>query len=197
MIELRDVKLEDKEMIRGWRNLPEVAKYMYTDHYITPEEHERWFRDVGMDPSRRYWVIVYQGECIGLVYLYDIDFKNRRCSWGFYIANPQVQGKGVGSLVEYTILQYVFGKLNFNKLSCEVLIYNEPVILMHKSFGFKEEGYLRQHVVKSGHSTDVVLLAMLRVEWEAERPRIEQRLKGKRLDLDKIKMNLSDRFVLT
>jgi len=37
MIHLRDIQSEDKEKILKWRNLPEVAKYMYTDHYVTPK----------------------------------------------------------------------------------------------------------------------------------------------------------------
>ena len=44
MITMRDVEHKDKEMIRNQRNLPEVAKYMYTDHFITLEEHEKWFQ---------------------------------------------------------------------------------------------------------------------------------------------------------
>lgn len=183
-VELRDVQSEDKEIIRVWRNLPEVARYMYTDHYITPEEHERWFQDIYKDPSRRYWVIVFQDERVGLVNLYDINHENRRCFWAFYIAGPQARGRGVGRLVEYLILQHVFGGLNFNKLCCEVLSYNEPVIMMHKSFGFKQEGYLRQHVIKSGRPIDVMLLAILRDEWEVERPKIELRLSEKGLDLE-------------
>lgn len=181
MITLRDVQLTDKEMIRGWRNLPEVARYMYTDHYITPEEHERWFQSIFEDASRRYWVIMCDYEDVGLVNLYDIDNRNKRCFWAFYIASPDVRGKGVGSFIEYSILRYVFEVLSFNKLCCEVLTSNQSVIAMHKSFGFKQEGYFHQHVIKSGHPVDVVFLAILREDWEVEKSKIEQRLREKGL----------------
>lgn len=181
MIVLRDVRPEDKEMIRNWRNLPEVAKHMYTDYYITPEKHDKWFQGIFNDPARRYWIITCDQEDVGLVNLYNIDHKNKRCYWAFYIASPNVRGKGVGGFVEYSILRYVFDELNFNKLCCEVLAFNQLVIEMHKSFNFVQEGYFRQHVIKGDQPMDVVSLAMLREEWESKTPEIEERLRKKRL----------------
>lgn len=181
MIALRDVRPEDKDMIRNWRNLPEVRQYMYTDHIITPEEHERWFQGIFGDPTRRYWIIVLDGEDVGLVNLYNIDRRNLRCYWAFYVASPSTRGKGVGSFVEYSVLRYVFDDLLFNKLCCEVLVSNQPVIDMHKNFGFVQEGYYRQHIRKGDTFVDVVALAMLRTEWEAKKPEIETRLRQKGL----------------
>lgn len=181
VIRLRDVQPEDKDLLRGWRNLPEVARYMYTDHFITPEEHEQWFVRAMQDPARRYWIIQCDGEDVGLVNLYDIDFKNRRCSWAFYVASPNVRGKGVGSFVEYTVLEYVFETLKLNKLCCEVLAFNDAVVKMHKRFGFEQEGYFRQHVFKKDGPHDVVCLGMLRSEWEARKEEITARLRAKGL----------------
>jgi UDP-4-amino-4,6-dideoxy-N-acetyl-beta-L-altrosamine N-acetyltransferase len=181
MITLRDIQPEDKDKIRQWRNLPEVSKYMYTDHYITPEEHERWFRWILEDPTCRYWIIVCDGQDVGLVNIYSLDQRNRRCYWAFYVASPDVRGKGVGSFVEYSVLHYVFDELRLNKLCCEVLASNEAVTNMHKGFGFRQEGLFREHVVKSGVPTDIVCLAMLRHEWESLKPDIEGRLRQKGL----------------
>ena len=181
MVHLRDVQPEDKEKIREWRNLPEIARYMYTDHYITPEEHERWFQRIMSDPSYRYWIIVCDGVDVGLVNIYNLDQRNQRCYWAFYVADPNVRGKGVGSFVEYSILHYVFDELGLNKLCCEVLAFNEAVTNMHKSFGFQQEGLYREHIIKGGEPFDVVALAMLRKEWESRKPEMEERLRMKGL----------------
>lgn len=181
MISLRDVRAEDKEMIRRWRNLPDIRKYMYTDHEISPEEHAAWFAGLEGDETRRYWVITLDGEDVGLLYLYDIDRRNKRCYWGFYVASPSTRGRGVGSFVEYFTLRHVFDELGFHKLCCEVLTSNPPVIAMHKSFGFAQEGFYRQHIYKGGEFVDVVALAMLKEEWEANKPEIEARLREKGL----------------
>ncbi|MCK4598757.1 UDP-4-amino-4,6-dideoxy-N-acetyl-beta-L-altrosamine N-acetyltransferase [Candidatus Bipolaricaulota bacterium] len=183
MTTLRDIQPDDKDMIRNWHNLPEVAKWMYADHYICAEEHEQWFQDIFSDPSRQYWIIMYGQEDVGLVNLYDIDYRNKRCYWAFYVANPNVRGKGVGSFVEYSILSHVFDELEFNRLCCEVLASNQLVVEMHKSFGFVQEGHFRQHVIKGGQPIDVVFLAILKEEWESKRIKIKQRLNKKRVAL--------------
>lgn len=176
---LREILPDDRWKIYRWRNSPDVAKYMYTDHQISEEEHNRWFDTILNDRNRKYWVIVHDKEDIGLVNLYDIDQNNKRCFWAFYITSQNVRGKGVGSFVEYHILKYVFEDLEYNKLCCEVLSSNQAVVDMHKSFGFQEEGLFRQHRLKNGQFIDVVSLAMLKSEWDEKKPQIEKKLRSK------------------
>lgn len=179
MTSLRDVRLDDREMIREWRNLPKVADYMYTDHVISPEEHAAWFARVLNDPAYKYWIIVCDGEDVGLANLCAIDRVNRRCYWGFYVVGPTVRGKGVGSYVEYMILNYVFDELKLEKLCGEVLSFNRDVVEMHRRFGFVQEGLFRKHILKQGVFNDVVCIAILKEEWEAMRPEVEQKLRAK------------------
>lgn len=181
MIKLRDVRETDREQLMVWRNLPEVSAYMYTDHQISAEEHNAWFDQAMKDPTRRYWIIVCDGEDVGLANAIDIDEKNSRCYWAFYISSPNVRGKGVGSFVEYSVLKYVFEELKLNKLCCEVLGFNEAVVNMHQRFGFKQEGILREHITKRDGKHDVVCLGMLRDEWDEVKLGIEDRLTEKGL----------------
>lgn len=181
MVSLRELHSEDKQMIRKWRNLPEVAKHMYTDHQITQEEHDNWFQRIMQNPTCHYWIITCDGQDVGLANIYNLDKHNMRCYWAFYVARPDLRGKGVGSFVEYFILNYVFNELMLNKLCCEVLAFNKRVINMHKKFGFSQEGIYREHIVKGGQPTDVVCLAMLRSEWEVLKPGLEARLHKKGL----------------
>lgn len=171
MISLRDVRPEDMETIRVWRNLPKVADFMFTDHVIGPEEHAAWFSRVLKDPTCKYWIIVCDGEDVGVANLYEIDPMNRRCYWAFYVASPKVRGQNVGNHAEYAVLNYVFDELKFEKLCCPVLSFNRGVILMHRRFGFVQEGVFRKHIWKRGAFHDVVYLAIQKEEWEALRPR--------------------------
>lgn len=175
-MQLRNVEQGDKELIRSWRNLPEIAQYMYTDHQITTEEHEQWFNRIMNNPRYQYWVVVYDDAEIGLVNLYDIDSKNQRCFWAFYLASPNIRGLGLGSLIEYLVLRHVFEERNLNKLCCEVLDFNQPVVKLHKKFGFQEEGVYRQHVYKGDKFHEVIALAMLRSEWLANKEAIAKRV---------------------
>ncbi len=181
MIALRDMRPGDRDQVRQWRNLPAVARYMYTDGEIAEAEHAVWFARVLVDPSCTYWIITCDGADVGLACITGIDRAHSRCSWAFYIASSDLRGRGVGSVVEYSVLSHVFDTLGLEKLCCEVLDLNGPVIEMHKRFGFTEEGRLRRHIRKGGTWHDVIVLAMLRDGWLANKPAIEERLGAKGL----------------
>src|ERR1700742_1849349 len=123
---------------------------MYTAHLISPEEHARWFAGLEGDETRRYWIIELDGRPVGLANLADFDRRNQRCAWAYYLADPATRGLGLGSYVEFWVLQYVFEGLKFAKLWCEVLISNEPVWRLHEPFGFTVEARFRGHIAKTG-----------------------------------------------
>ena len=181
MIELRDITEADKEKLLNWRNQPEVRKYMYTDHIITEEEHDKWFNDVVLnDRSCKYWIIVLDGEDVGSVNLYYIDEKNSRCNWSFYIAKD-TRGRGVGLYVEYSVLYYVFEVLKLNRIYGEVFSFNENAIKLFESSGFQIEGRFREHVVKDGIKHDIICVGYLQSDWIKNKSKIEERLHKKGL----------------
>ena len=178
-VDLRPVEAADKDRILAWRNSPDVRPFMYTDHLITPAEHERWFAGIDGDHTRTYWIIELNGQPVGLANLYDIDQRNQRCAWAYYLADPSTRGLGVGSYVEYWVLQYVFEGLNFYKLWCEVLASNEPVWKLHENFGFTLEARFRGHIVRGDAREDVLGLGILASDWRTRRPAMAERLRLK------------------
>jgi UDP-4-amino-4,6-dideoxy-N-acetyl-beta-L-altrosamine N-acetyltransferase len=168
-VTLRPLGLDDLVRVLAWRNMPEVATYMYTDHRISESEHARWFATAMTDETKRYWVIELDGEPVGLANLYDISTLHRRAYWAFYLADDRVRGKGVGSTTERFVMRSVFEDLNLDKLCCEVLASNVGVIKMHQRYGFHVDGIMRQHVIKAGERVDVVTMSLLRDEWTSSR----------------------------
>ncbi|WP_148229296.1 UDP-4-amino-4,6-dideoxy-N-acetyl-beta-L-altrosamine N-acetyltransferase [Oceanithermus profundus] len=176
-VRLRPVQQQDSELLRAWRNQPEVSKYMYSDHYISKQEHDAWFQRAISDPSRRMWIILFSEVPVGLASMYGISEAHRHAEWAFYLADPGVRGKGVGGFVEYYILKHAFEELNLHKLSCEVLSTNQPVINMHIKYGFKIEGVFREHIRKGDNYIDVVRLAILEQEWREIEREIQEKLR--------------------
>ncbi len=177
-IELRPLVPDDRDRLLAWRNSPEVAAYMYTDHAISPAEHAHWFAGIEGDARRAYWVIEMDGAPVGLANLYDIDRRNDRCAWAYYLAEPSVRGKGVGGYVEYLMIEKVFGEFKLTKLWCEVLVSNRGVWRMHQKFGFKEEARFRRHVLKGGVLEDVLGLGLLTEDWAEARPQVRKTLEA-------------------
>lgn len=168
-ISLKTLESSDLEMVRNWRNLPEVSQYMYTDQYISEQDQINWFNRIKDNPTCKYWIIQYEQRSLGLVSITEISQTYDSCFWAFYLGDSSVRGAGIGAKVEYNILEFVFNELNLNKLRCEVLVSNEKVIKMHEKFGFRKEAYYRDHVQKHGVHYDVIGLAMLKRDWEQVR----------------------------
>jgi UDP-4-amino-4,6-dideoxy-N-acetyl-beta-L-altrosamine N-acetyltransferase len=178
-VRLRALESDDRERLLEWRNLPEIALWMYSDHRISADEHARWFEEALVDRRRRYWVIEVDRRPVGLANLYDIAPEHRRCAWAYYLADGSLRGKGVGAFVEFWVIEHVFKEARLNKLWCEVLVANEGVWRLHESFGFRREALFRAHVWKSGEPADVVGLGLLAADWELARPESVKLLRAK------------------
>ena len=178
-VTLRAVCEDDRARLLAWRNDPAVSAYMYTDHVIAQAEHDRWFDGIATNTRAAYWVIEVDGAPVGLANLADIQREHQRCAWAYYLASPTVRGLGVGSYVEFWMIEHVFGDLGLEKLWCEVLLSNEAVWKLHMAYGFQREALFRRHVVKGGVAHDVVGLGLLASEWPALRPALAERLRAK------------------
>jgi UDP-4-amino-4,6-dideoxy-N-acetyl-beta-L-altrosamine N-acetyltransferase len=176
-IALRPLRPDDQDRLLAWRNSPEVAAYMYSDHVISPEEHARWFAGAARDDRRDYRVIEIDQTPAGLANFYDIDRAQGRAAWAYYLAEPAARGRGAGGYVEFLMIERAFGELGLRKLWCEVLASNETVWRLHQKFGFHIEATLRAHVVKGAVAQDVIGLGLLKSDWDAARPAIVERMR--------------------
>jgi UDP-4-amino-4,6-dideoxy-N-acetyl-beta-L-altrosamine N-acetyltransferase len=100
---------------------------------------------------------------LGIVGFNHIDQANRNAAWAFYAA-PDAP-RGTGSKMEYLALNHAFDQLGLHKLQCEVLAFNEPVIKLHKKFGFKVEGVFREQHRVDERFVDIFRLGLLANEW--------------------------------
>lgn len=158
------------ERVRNLRNSLGVSKHMYNDHLISQEEHAAWVEGLRQSTCDRVMVILYQGKAEGVVALHAIKDRHRTAEWAFYLSE-EVQGKGVGAVVEFKLLDLAFYQMGLEKLNAEVLESNLKVIELHQKFGFKLEGVRRANVLREGKRVDVVLLGILPIEWGQNRPR--------------------------
>lgn len=167
MADIKLIKLEAQhlELVRSWRNSEEVSKYMYTSNPISEQDQINWFEKTKNDDTSIYWIIEYENKKLGLASLTSISKLYDSCTWAFYLGDSSIRGAGIGSKVEYNVIQYVFETLKLNKLNCTVFPTNDNVIKMHEGFGFRREAFFRQHVLKDGKHLDVVGLALLKSEW--------------------------------
>ena len=164
---LRSIEDQDIEMMLSWRNAPSVRENMYTRHEISLVEHQNWWQKIKESLHHRYFVYECGGVPLGVIGFTGIDPENENTSWAFY-ASPDAP-RGTGSKMEALALEYAFLVLKLHKLQCEVLAFNEPVIKLHKKFGFMVEGILREQHKIDGKYVDIYRLGLLKLEWEEKR----------------------------
>ncbi|WP_341523593.1 UDP-4-amino-4,6-dideoxy-N-acetyl-beta-L-altrosamine N-acetyltransferase [Pseudomonas sp. G.S.17] len=160
-----------KAQVRNLRNQLAVRSFMYSDHEISESEHATWLQSLEGNPRQSVFVLLIDGLACGVVALNAINTTHRSADWAFYL-DSTLQGKGVGSRVEFWLLDHAFNTAGLEKLNCEVLATNQAVIRLHQKFGFSIEGVRRQNVIKNDERIDVVLLGITRDEWTAQRPKM-------------------------
>lgn len=173
-VRLRPLEAADRHRLLAWRNSERVRSNMYTDHVISPEEHDRWFARALTDPAVAHFVFELRFRPVGLVSFTGITQVHRRCDWAFYVGETDVP-RGTGSAMEFLALCHAFESIGIDKLCCEVFAFNASVIRLHEKFGFVREGLLAKHYVKNGKFADVVRLARFRDGWGRDKPALHER----------------------
>jgi UDP-4-amino-4,6-dideoxy-N-acetyl-beta-L-altrosamine N-acetyltransferase len=173
-VEFDEIRMEDLELIRSWRNSKHVSQYMYTDDIISKESQIIWYSKIINSPSSKYWIIKYNNLKIGIVNLTDINYSNSSCSWAFYIGELEYRDSGAGVQTEYMIIEKVFNEIKLNKIYCEVISSNTQVINLHRRFGFKTIINEDHFIIKNGESIPVVKLCLIDVEWLIVKEKIKK-----------------------
>jgi UDP-4-amino-4,6-dideoxy-N-acetyl-beta-L-altrosamine N-acetyltransferase len=168
-VPILDLPADQQARVRHLRNQPEVRKFMYTDHEISEAEHAKWIEGLSGSTRQQVFVILIDETPAGVVSLSAINRTHGTADWAFYL-DTTLQGKGLGSQVEFWMLDYAFGAAGLEKLNCEVLEINPAVIKMHQKFGFSIEGNRRENILRDGARISVVLLGITKGEWQIRRP---------------------------
>lgn len=106
------------------------------------------------------------GELIGFVALDGIEWNNARSSLAIGIGDKKHRGKGYGREAMELILQFAFTELNLHRVELNYFNYNENAGRLYESVGFKYEGAKRDFVHRDGRYYDLILMSLLRHEWE-------------------------------
>ena len=162
--QLRPLQESDLEMVLSWRNSERVRANMYTDHIISFEEHQTWFKKIKDEPTVDYLICEFQNHPIGLVNFINIDKNNNKCYWGFYLGETATPLGGGGAL-GFISMEYIFELVNFRKVCSEVLSFNNKSLKLHKKFSFQEEGCFKKHIYKNLEYQDVICLALFQEDW--------------------------------
>ena len=128
-------------------------------------EYEQQVAKGGRDGTS--FAIEADNEMIGQCALFNVDTAAHTCELGITIGDANYWGRGYGRESVILLLVYAFQHLNYRKVWLHVHAANERAVRSYLSCGFVVEGRLREHVWSNGGYDDLLVMGMLRSEWEA------------------------------
>lgn len=107
---------EQKLMVLGWRNHPDVRKWMFNCEEIPLESHLAFINGLENREDCYYWLVFYQGTPVGVFNIIDCNAELNCGEPGFYLA-PEYDGSGLG-----LDLQLNYGTLFFDFLGIDRMV---------------------------------------------------------------------------
>ncbi|MFH1161142.1 MAG: GNAT family N-acetyltransferase [bacterium] len=130
------LKEEDIELVRQWRNSPQIVERYEYREYITPEMQKEWFRSVS-NLNNFYFVMIYNGEKIGVINVKNIDWNIRKLESGIFIPDEKYWSTFVPSIVSIMLTDMFFRIFGWDHYNAHILKTNLRAIQYNKSLGYE------------------------------------------------------------
>jgi len=178
--------LSQQLKIREIRNQPDIRAAMYTEHEIGVNEHLDWVKNVTKEPKYLTFAVLNEIQVsIGLWQFTELDTLHKKSNFGWFF--DKVERGGLGTAIEYRMIEYAFDVLKLEKINCEVLESMTYVVNLHKKFSFEEEGFRRQNIEKNGKRIGVIMLGLTKPDWLSNKQEIFEK---HRLIIEKFVINI-------
>ena len=153
------------EMVNNIKVSVGLGYLSYTN--IIDFESEKEFL-ISVKKEKRFAVrLLENDELLGNVGFKSVGEIHRTAEMGIMLGNPKYQRKGYGMEAINLLLDYGFSFLNLRNISLNVFEYNEVAYNLYKKIGFKEAGRLRKAVEIMGKTYDVIIMDMLKEEFQS------------------------------
>jgi len=185
-IRFRGVERDDLPTFVKWLNDPEVRQGILIHQPISQVREENWFEGMikrpddeqimGIEvllPDKRTGLPSAQGgeedwKLIGTTAFDNIDWRNRSSEFGILIGDKNYWNQGYGTEAVRLIVKHGFNTLNLNRIFLHVFENNPRAIRAYEKAGFVHEGRERQAEFKDGRYFDVLLMSILKDEFNQE-----------------------------
>ncbi len=167
---LRALELEDYRTTIRWRADDEIWDSVLGEKYFVSSEYERkWVLDaIASKNEIRLGVCLRESaELIGLTSIVAIDWLNRSARSQVMIGEKAHWGRGYGTQAVLQTIRFGFLHRGFERMWVRIVATNQASIALHEQIGYRREGVMRRGVFKNGTFHDVVLLSLLRDEFDA------------------------------
>lgn len=138
---LREITIEDLELVRTWRNRPDIRSYMLTQDEISPQQQLGWFRHISAAENQQHFVIYYRHEKIGVANIrgsLGVPVESQtELETAIYIGNEKYRNTLIAFLPAIVLNDYCFDSLGCAKLVAVVLPDNTAALRFNQTLGYQ------------------------------------------------------------
>ena len=143
-IYLRALEPEDLEFIHAIENDESIWEISNTQtpysKFLIKQYLEHAHKDIFEVKQLRLVISNYENIALGMIDLFDFDFKNSRAGVGILVREPNDRKRGYGREALKLLIDYSFTHLGLHQLYCNISEENEVSVKLFVNHGFKKIG---------------------------------------------------------
>ena len=171
LVNLRAREVSDLDRMHRWINDGEVTRFLEMRYPISLAAEEAWLTGYVSAPASyadvRFAIETKDGVHIGGINFNATVAEDRRGWLGIMIGDKAYWSQGYGTDAMLTFLRFGFEEMNLHRIELTVHERNERARACYRKCGFVDEARLRQARYVRGEYVDVMVMGILREEWEA------------------------------
>jgi len=165
-LSLRPPRPDDADALFDLGRDPDVVRFFSWGPYTERAEAEKFIERVGEERPYEFFIVENDSDRpIGLTGLTELSGRDGRAVVGTWLGREH-WGTGANAESKALILHYAFASLGLGRVSAYAHPDNARSLRALEKIGFTREGVLRGWHVHRGARRDVVILGLLREEWE-------------------------------
>ena len=153
-IYLRALEPEDLEFIHNIENDESVWEISNTitpySKFLIKQYLKQAHKDIFEVKQLRLVISSYDDVALGMIDLFDFDFKNKRAGIGILVKETKDRTKGIGSEALKLLINYSFMHLGLHQLYCNISEENDISIKLFTNQGFKKIGLKKDWILVNG-----------------------------------------------
>ena len=164
-IYLRALEPEDLEFIHAIENDEAIWELSNTQtpysKFLIKQYLENAHKDIYEVKQLRLIISNYSNIALGMIDLFDFDFKNSRAGVGVLIKDTSERQKGIGNEALELLVQYCKTHLNLHQLYCNISEDNEASLKLFSKHGFQIVGLKKDWNFVNGSYKNEYLLQLI------------------------------------
>lgn len=141
---LRALEPEDLDFIYTIENDESIWELSHTQtpysRFLIKQYLENAHKDIFEVKQLRLVISNYENEILGLIDIFDFDFKNKKAGVGILVKNEVDRNNGYGTAALKLLINYCFSQLDLHQLYCNISQENNASIKLFTNAGFQQIG---------------------------------------------------------